>query len=65
MTTLYHGATSACSVKVRPVLAETGLGRESRMRDLGAGDPSDPQYLKLNPNSVVPETIMTNAAEAR
>lgn len=51
---LYHGITSVCSVKVRIGLAETGQAYESIALNLQAGEQHDPDYLKLNPNGVVP-----------
>lgn len=57
MLTLYHGASSVCSQKVRLVLAETGLDWESRELDLAKGDQFDPEYMKLNPEAVVPTLV--------
>ena len=54
MLTLYHGANSVCSVKVRMVLAEKGLSWESRHIDLPKGEHLQPKYLKINPRAVVP-----------
>ena len=54
MLTLYHGANSVCSVKVRMVLAEKGLSWESRHIDLPKGEHLQPDYLKINPRAVVP-----------
>jgi glutathione S-transferase len=51
---LYHNAASTCSQKVRLVLAEKGLDYESRDVDLMGGGQHDPEYVKLNPNHVVP-----------
>lgn len=58
--TLYHSLTSVCSQKVRLTLAELDLGFESRVMDLKKGDQFAPDYLKLNPNAVVP-TLMDDA----
>ncbi|WP_306261149.1 glutathione S-transferase family protein [Pararhizobium sp. IMCC21322] len=55
--TLYHSLTSVCSQKVRLTLAELGLGFQSRVMDLKKGDQFAPDYLKLNPNAVVPTLI--------
>lgn len=57
MLKLYHGIPSVCSIKVRIALAEIGLEYESIALNLQAGDQSDPAYLKLNPNGVVPTLI--------
>lgn len=54
MLKLYDGATSVCAIKVRLVLFEKSIPFESRNIDLRAGDQFDPDYLKLNPNAVVP-----------
>ena len=54
MLTLYHGANSVCSVKVRIVLAEKGLSWEGRHIDLPKGEHLQPDYLKINPRAVVP-----------
>ncbi|WP_417674819.1 glutathione S-transferase family protein [Roseibium sp.] len=57
MLTLYHGATSVCSQKARLSLAEIGLEYEGHLLDLMTGDQFDPDYLKLNPNAVVPTLV--------
>ncbi len=57
MLTLFHGTTSVCSQKARLCLAELGLDYESRLLDLMVGDQFDPDYLKLNPNAVVPTLV--------
>ena len=51
---LYHNIVSTCSQKVRLVLAEKNLVYESEFLDLQRGDQFAPDYLKLNPNAVVP-----------
>jgi glutathione S-transferase len=53
MLTLYHGRTSVCSVKARLALAEKGVTFDSKLLTL-RGDQFDPDYMKLNPNAVVP-----------
>jgi len=55
--TLYHGATSVCSQKVRIALAEKGLEWESRMLNLAKSEQLAPDYVKLNPNGVVPTLV--------
>lgn len=57
MLALYHNAASTCSQKVRFVLAEKGLEYESRDVDLIGGGQHDPDYVKLNPNHVVPTLV--------
>jgi len=51
MLTLYHGANSVCSVKVRIVLAEKGLEWNSRHIDLPKGEHLGEDYLKINPRA--------------
>lgn len=57
MLELYHNAASTCSQKVRLVLAEKGLSYESHAIDLIGGGQHDPDYVKLNPNHVVPTLV--------
>lgn len=54
---LYHAGVSVCSEKVRLVLAEKGQAFTSHLLDLRAGDQQKPDYLKLNPNAVVPTLV--------
>ena len=54
---LYHNGVSVCSQKVRLALAEKGQAFTSHLLDLRAGDQQKPDYLKLNPNAVVPTII--------
>ena len=56
MLTLYHGKTSVCSIKARLALAEKGVDLESKLMTL-RGDQFDPDYMKLNPNAVVPTLV--------
>lgn len=57
MLKLYHGNTSVCSVKVRIGLAEKQLEWDSKLLNLPKGEQHDPEYLKINPNGVVPTLI--------
>ena len=58
MLTLYNAAHSTCSQKVRICLAEKSLPFEDIKLDLGkAKDHLKPEYLKLNPNGVVPTLV--------
>lgn len=57
MFTLYHAHHSTCSQKVRLTLAEKGLEYESKLVDLANKGQLDPDYLKLNPNGVVPTLL--------
>ena len=52
--TLYNAPQSTCSQRVRFVLNAKGLSFEEVKLDLLAGDQLKPDYLKLNPNGVVP-----------
>jgi glutathione S-transferase len=54
---LYHGDTSVCASKVRLVLAEKDLSWEGKLLDLRRGEQHAPNYLKLNPNAVVPTLV--------
>ncbi|MBT5242456.1 MAG: glutathione S-transferase family protein [Alphaproteobacteria bacterium] len=57
MLTLYHGVTSTCSKRVRMTLAEKGVEWESVHLDLSKRDNLNPEYLKINPNGVVPTIV--------
>ena len=57
MLELYHNGLSTCSQKVRLVLAEKSLEFESHPIDLVGGAQHDPEYVKLNPNHVVPTLV--------
>jgi glutathione S-transferase len=48
---------SVCAAKVRTALAEKGLDCNLIHLDLRAGDTQKPEYLKLNPNAVVPTLV--------
>jgi glutathione S-transferase len=54
---LYHHFLSTCSQKVRLVLAEKEVDFESHPIDLMAAEQHDPEYVKLNPNHVVPTLV--------
>ena len=54
---LYHSAYSTCSQKVRLVLAEKGLNYVSHEISFAAEEHLTPEYLKLNPNGVVPTLV--------
>jgi glutathione S-transferase len=57
MLYLYHGTTSVCAIKVRLTLAEKSLPWEGEVLALQKGDQFRPEYLKLNPNAVVPTLV--------
>src|SRR5262249_45338646 len=52
--TLYNAPQSTCSQRVRFVLNAKDLAFDEVKLDLLAGDQLKPDYLKLNPNGVVP-----------
>jgi glutathione S-transferase len=54
---LYNAAQSTCSQRVRFVLHAKGLAFEEQRLDLFAGDQLQPDYLKLNPNGLVPTLV--------
>ena len=57
MIMVYHNDMSVCAAKVRTALAEKKLRWEGVHLDLRAGDAQKPEYLKLNPNAVVPTLV--------
>jgi len=62
MPILYHAGSSVCSQKARLAFAEKGVAWESRDLDMTRGEHQTPEYLKLNPNGVVP-TLITDDGE--
>ena len=54
---LYHSKMSVCAAKVRMLLAEKQIEWDGRLLDLRAGDAQSPDYVKLNPNQVVPTLV--------
>lgn len=57
MLDLYHNDMSVCAQKVRLVLAEKSLAAKLHHLNLRRGDQLAPEYLKLNPNGVVPTLV--------
>jgi glutathione S-transferase len=57
MLELYHNTISTCSQKVRLCLAEKGLSYVDRHVVFRDGGHLTPEYLKLNPNGVVPTLV--------
>jgi len=57
MIELYHNDMSVCAQKVRFALAEKKLSWEGHHLNLRAGDQQKPEYLKFNPNAVVPTLV--------
>jgi glutathione S-transferase len=56
MLELYHNINSVCAQKVRIALTEKGQEAEDHLLVL-RGDQNEPEYLKLNPNGVVPTLV--------
>jgi len=61
MLKLYHANHSTCSQKVRLCLAEKELNWESKLVNLATNEHLTPEYLKLNPNGVVPTLVHDDA----
>ena len=57
MIALYHNDMSVCAQKARFALAEKELKWEGHHLNLRSGDQQKPEYLKLNPNAVVPTLV--------
>lgn len=55
---LYSAPQSTCSQRVRFVLHAKGLTFEEKKLRLLEGDQLEPEYLKLNPNGVVPTLLV-------
>jgi glutathione S-transferase len=58
---LYNAPISTCSQKVRMVLAEKALAWEDRRITFAKYEHLAPEYLKLNPNGVVPTLLHDGA----
>ena len=61
MLVLYHSGLTTCSKQVRHCLREKGLPYESRYVELWRYENLSPDYLKLNPNGVVPTLVHDGA----
>jgi glutathione S-transferase len=57
MLELYHGGHTTCSRKSRLCLKEKGLAYTSHFLNLRGFDQHAPDYVKLNPNGVVPTLV--------
>ena len=55
--TLYHHGSSVCAAKVRFAMAEKQLEWDGVYIDILAGEQFDPDYVKINPKSVVPTLV--------
>jgi glutathione S-transferase len=58
MMELYHNGSSTCSAKARMALAEKGAEWKGRHVDLTRGESRTAEYLRLNPNGVVPTLVV-------
>src|SRR5262249_43351367 len=54
---LHHAWRSSASRRVRLCLEEKGLAYESRPVDLRKQEQHSPEYLKINPNGVIPTLV--------
>lgn len=57
MLVLYHAGLTVCSKKPRLTLKEKGVPYTSRFMNLAKFEHHDPDYLKLNPNALVPTLV--------
>jgi len=57
MLELYYFPTATCGYKARLTLAEKGVDFTHRVLDRDAGELVTPDYLRLNPNAVVPTMV--------
>jgi glutathione S-transferase len=57
MYTLYY-SPGAASMVIHLALLETGSAHELRLVDTAAGQQRSPEYLKLNPNGLVPTLVV-------
>jgi glutathione S-transferase len=57
MLELYHSGLTTCSKQVRHCLREKGLAYKSHYLELWRYENLSPDYLKLNPNGVVPTLV--------
>jgi glutathione S-transferase len=57
MFVLYHGWRSSASRRVRLCLEEKGLAYESHVVDMARMEHHSPEFLKINPNGVIPALI--------
>lgn len=62
MLELYHNDMSVCAQKVRHLLHEKGLEWTSHHMSLRHKEHTDPAYLALNPNGVVPTLVHDGAS---
>ena len=58
--TLYHNGPSTCSQKVRIILDLKKIEYKSKLINLFTGEQHSPEYVKLNPNHLVPTLVVDN-----
>jgi len=58
MLVLHHAWRSSASRRVRLCLAEKGLEFQSHLVDMMSMEHHSPEYLKINPNGVIPTLIL-------
>ena len=58
--TLYHNGPSTCSQKVRIILELKKIKYKSELINLFTGEQHSPEYVKLNPNHLVPTLVVDN-----
>lgn len=56
--TLYHNGPSTCSQKVRIILELKKIKYQSKLINLFTGEQHSPEYVKLNPNHLVPTLVV-------
>src|SRR6478672_7959641 len=64
MLELFHNDMSTASQRVRFVLAEKKLDWTDRHLNLGAAEQHQPDYLRINPNGMVPALVDDGASIA-
>jgi glutathione S-transferase len=57
MLELYHAGMTTCSRKARLGLKEKGVPYQSHYMNLGKFEHHTPEYLKINPNGIVPSLV--------
>jgi glutathione S-transferase len=57
MLELYHHGSSVCAAKVRLALAEKAVAWEGHYVDILAGEQFRPEFLRLNPEAMVPVLV--------
>ena len=60
MLVLHHAWRSSASRRVRLCLAEKGLEFQSHLVDMMSMEHHSPEYLKINPNGVIPTLMLAD-----